>query len=655
MQAPDSRPAASGPAGRLRLARVLLAAAVGCSSTDSTVRYYDSAAASVRYAAAPDTVSSLRIEEPCVGVRVDDEALVPPRPPNETDGIDYQEISLDEAIQYALSHAKVLRDLGGVINTPDVLQDTVYDPAVVNTDPLTGEEAALSAFDTTLAMGAFFEKNDREFNNTFIGDGGLLIQDLIDANFELRKQSATGSQLAARHRIEMDYDNSVGNRFGNPSASFQSILETEVRQPLLRGAGVRFNRIAGPGSRPGAFNGVLLARTRTDIGLAEFEAAVRDLVANVENAYWDLYFAYRDLDAKKRARDYALETYQAIAANKQSGRPEGVEENLGQALEQYWNFQAAVIDAQAGRTADGTRTGNGIGGGVGAAPVGVRLAERRLRLILGMPINGGSMLRPADEPVVAPVVLDWPVLVQDAMIARPELRRQRWRIKQLELELIASRNFLLPRLDVVGRYRWRGFGEDLISQSDQRFASAYGNLSGGDYQEWLLGVELEAPIGFRFAHTAVRNAEHSLARARAILDEQQRDVVFGLTNATADLQRAFAVSQAQYNRFQAARRQIEALQRAEEAGRTTIDLVLDAQRQALDTEIAYHLATIDYALSMRNVYYETGTLLEYNNIRLAEGRSPVGAYDDALELAARRTRPIEHVDRGVTVSRGPVE
>lgn len=649
----DRRPAATGSASGAW--RVLLACLVGCSTNDSATRYYDSAAASVRYAAAPDEPTSLRIEDACVGVRVDGEALVEPRSPHDTEGIEYREITLDGAVQHALAHAKVLRDLGGVITTPDVLQDTVYDPALAYTSPTTGEEAALAAFDTTLAVGAFFEKNDRRFNNTFIGDGGLLVQDLGDVDFELRKQSATGSQLAMRHRLEMDYDNSVGNRFGNPSASFQSILEGEVRQPLLRGAGVRINRIAGPNSRPGAFNGVLLARTRTDVTLAEFEAAVRDLVANVENAYWDLYFAYRDLDAKKRARDYALETYQAVAANKQSGRPEGVEENLGQALEQYWNFEAAVLDAQAGRTTDGTRTGNGAGGGVGASPVGVRLAERRLRLILGMPINGGPTLRPADEPVVAPVALDWQTLVQDAMAERPELRRQRWRVKQLELELIASRNFLLPRLDVVGRYRWRGFGEDLVSQSNQPFSSAYGDLAGGDYQEWQVGVELEAPIGFRFAHTAVRNAEHGLARARAILDEQQRDVVFGLTNATSDLQRAYAVSQAQFNRFQAAQRQIEALRRAEEAGRTTIDLVLDAQRQALDTEIAYHQATIDYALALRNVYYESGTLLEYNNVRLAEGRSPEGAYADAAELSARRSRAIERIDRDLTISRGPVE
>ena len=41
----------------------------------------------------------------------------------------------------------------------------------------------------------------------------------------------------------------------------------------------------------------LVARIRTDISIADFEIGLRDYVSNVENAYWDLYYAYRDLDA----------------------------------------------------------------------------------------------------------------------------------------------------------------------------------------------------------------------------------------------------------------------------------------------------------------------------------------------------------------------
>jgi hypothetical protein len=81
----------------------------------------------------------------------------------------------------------------------------------------------------------------------------------------------------------------------------------------LRGAGVNYNRIAGPNATAGAYNGVLLARLNTDVSLADFEAGVINLVNDVEQAYWDLYFAYRDLNAKLAGRDSALVTWRNIA------------------------------------------------------------------------------------------------------------------------------------------------------------------------------------------------------------------------------------------------------------------------------------------------------------------------------------------------------
>ena len=75
----------------------------------------------------------------------------------------------------------------------------------------------------------------------------------------------------------------------------------------------------------------------------------------------------------------------------------------------------------------------------------------------------------------------------------------------------------MPRLDAVGRYRWRGFGDDLTGNESGglgQFNSAYGNLATGNFQEWQLGVEFSLPFGFRREHAGVRNAE-LLAGARS--------------------------------------------------------------------------------------------------------------------------------------------
>lgn len=544
------------------------------------------------------------------------------------------------------------RTVAGQIEYPDVAPAavrTIQEPALVDTDPRFGVEAALSAFDARFSTGAVFEKNDRALNNAFFGGGTrLLSQDLIVLGSEVQKRAATGTLFSFRHNTDYDANNAPGNAF--PSA-WNTNFEAEFRHPLLRGAGVEYNRIAGPHGQPGIFYGVLLARVNTDVSLADFEAGVRGMVADVENAYWDLYFAYRDLDAKIAARNSALETWRQVNARFAVGRRGGEAEKEAQAREQFFRFQAEVENALCGQLLDGTRTNNGSSGGTMRGTGGVHLSERRLRLMIGLPASDGRLIRPADEPLLPRIVFDWQEIAGESLVRRPELRRQRWLVKRRELELTASRNFLLARLDTVGRYRWRGFGHDLLNSDgrvDERFDNAWENLMTGDFQEWQLGVEMEIPIGYRQAHAAVRNAELQLARERSLLDEQQRQVVSDLSNALADQDRAYVVAQTNFNRRLAARQQVAAVQAAYDADQAPLDLLLEAQRRLAEAETNYYRSLVEYTLAVRNVHFEKGSSLDYNEIFLAEGPWPGKAYQDALRrqdarinyALARPARPI---------------
>ena len=81
----------------------------------------------------------------------------------------------------------------------------------------------------------------------------------------------------------------------NPNVQFANswtpYYEAEFTHPLLQGAGVQFNRIAGPNSFaglngnssspnvvPGNYNGVMIARINQDISLANWKSAVRNMV-----------------------------------------------------------------------------------------------------------------------------------------------------------------------------------------------------------------------------------------------------------------------------------------------------------------------------------------------------------------------------------------
>lgn len=544
---------------------------------------------------------------------------------------EYWNLPLDEAIVLSLTNSPVLRDLGGQLLRSPVTVPSIHNPGIVETDPRFGIENALSAFDTSFNTKMFYEKNDRALNNAFFGGGTrVLQQDLLTAQSSLTKQAATGTQFIVRHNTNYDANNAPGNLF--PSA-WDTNVEAEFRHPLLQGSGVEFNRIAGPGGQLGLFNGVVLARMNTDVSLAEFETAVRNMIADVENGYWDLYYAYRDLQTKLVARDNALDTWRRINALYVADKSGGEADKEAQAREQYFRFQEEVENALTGQILEGTHTNNGSSGGTFRGTIGVQLAERRLRFVCGLPISDGRMIRPSDEPLVTKVDLDWSQTSQEALARRPELRRQRWVVKRREMELSATRNYLMPRLDATGRYRFRGFGNDLLNSdgntNGNQFDNAYDNLLTGNFQEWQLGMDMTVPLGFRRAHTAVRNAQLLLARERALLNEQERSVLHDLSNSVADLKRAYAVTQTTYNRLVAARDQLNAVQSTYDADKAPLDLLLEAQRRNAEAEARYYRSLVEHATSLRNVHFEKGTSLEYHSIYLN---------DDRQEASSRRAR-----------------
>jgi outer membrane protein TolC len=571
-----------------------------------------------------------------------DESIASPQPWTiATQGTpQYWDLSLEEAIQLTLANSRVLRDLGGAVVRAPLSTRTTLDPAIAETDPRSGIEAALSEFDAQFLTSMFWEKNHRALNNQFFGGGTRkLYQDAGVFQAAITKRGATGTQYIIRHNVDYDANNAPGNLF--PSA-WNANVEVEMRHPILQGGGVEFNRIAGPLSTPGVYNGVLIARLNADVALTDFEIAVRDLVSNVENAYWDLYYGYRVLDAKVKARDAGLDTWRKIYALYEVKRRGGEADKEAQARSQYFAFQQDVQNALSGEPIDATRNWNGLPSGSFRATGGVLMAERRLRLLMGLPPSDCKLLRPTDEPVAAKIDFDWCQLTAEATTRRAELRRQKWIVRRRELEVIASKNHLLPRLDAVGRYRWRGFGDDLFPINEPplpRFDNAYGDLTNGDFQEWQLGFELNVPIGFREAHVAARNAELLLCRERAILRDQQREVVHEVADAVAEVDRAYTVLQTSYNGLAANRDQLGAVQAAYEADKAPLDLYLDAQRRVADAETDYYLNRSRYTLAMKNVHFVKGTLLDYDGVHLAEGPWPGEAYVDAAKREATRGVP----------------
>lgn len=512
-------------------------------------------------------------------------------------------LSLDETISIALGNTKILRGLGATILTNPDGTPAVFDPAIQWTNPNFGVEAALAQFDAQLQAGINYANNDDVFNNAVIGGGANEIQqDLVTANFGITKQAATGTQFSLTGNIVHDNNNRPGNLFDN---AWTTLLEAQVRQPLLQGSGVAFNRIAGAGvTTPSTFNtGVVISRINNDISIAQFETDVRSFVDEIVQNYWQLYLAYKNFEAAKAARDSSLTTWNIIKARFDNDLESAEADREAQSREQYYIFEEQLLEALHGSAA-GNR--------------GVLQAEADLRRLLGLPQSDGRLIQPADEPTIVEVVYDWDFLANQALGNRAELRQQEWRVKQRELELLASRNFLLPRLDAVGTFRNNGFGDDLTGGSGP-FSSAAKVAVNGLYDEWEFGLQLNVPIGYRQASAGVRFARLRLERERVLLAEQQQQVTHDLGSAMRSLKQAQRTVELSTSRLAAAKQTVAARLAAFEADSTPFDELLDAQQRLADAEFSFYQRVTSYALAQESVSREAGELLLSHGVVLNEG------------------------------------
>ncbi|HMO14178.1 MAG TPA: TolC family protein [Pirellulaceae bacterium] len=559
----------------------------------------------------------------------------PPPTISNFESLDPLPMSLEEAIVLTLQNSKVLQKLGGRVIAGPQGTSSIYDPALQATNPQQSIEAALSAFDAQVASNITWVHSERKINQVFPPGFGVFnpINDQVNFTYGVSKTAATGSTFGVRSITDYSKTN-FPSRF--PSV-YETTLQIEARQPLLRGFGSTVNRIAGPNAQPGFYNGVMIARIRNDIAVADFEIAIRDLVRDVEQTYWELYFAYRDLDAKKRAREVARSTWEKRKALFDGGEGRPDEEAL--ARQQYFQFETQVQNALAGQI-------NGLPGLLGA--------ERNLRRLVGLPNHDGRIIQPSSEPALAPIRYDWDQAQFNAMDRRVELRRQKWNVKQRELELIAAKQLNKWRLDLVGQYGWKGFGDNLFGSSGRPEGSAVNDFFQGDLDDWSLGLELQGPIGNRTGHLAVRNAHLALAREQALLREQQRQILHDLNAAYTEVDRAYLTIATNFNTFQAVIDELTPKRLRAEIGDEDFFFLLNAQQIAAQTETAFHRAVVDYNLALLNFNFQSGELLSSFGINLLEGEWSEAAQIDMIENAnqfleidrSRRSMDLPAVTRG---------
>ncbi|QDT65840.1 TolC family protein [Calycomorphotria hydatis] len=624
-------------------ASFLMGAIIGCTSTEPKVHYIGKAKLKYYEDAEMDLAYPAHVEgDPTLALSSEMPRTVRDRRHDEI-----WDLTLADAIRIALENNDVIRTVSASrgqvgtfgLNTTALISGnntpSVYDPAIQNTNVLNGArgvEAALADFDATFSTSMVWGRQERLLNNSFVAGlaGSPTPFELVTETGAFRsaitKQTATGGTITVSH--DWDYE---GNNTFSPAQIFPSVYEGNValslRQPVLAGGGVDYTRVAGPiGTTPtpvAAVNqGVVIARINNDITLTDFEINSRDLLKSVEDTYWNLYLTYRNYKTALEQRNSALRSWRESKARLDIGGVRGFRPaDEAQARDFYFETRATVETVL-----------NSL-----------YSTEGELRRLLGLPVNDGRIIRPIDEPSTAEFMPDWPASVAESLMFRPELRQLKWEIQSLDLQRRAAMNLTRPRLDAVAGYQVNGFGDDLINKSQTGpYDDAYATLLRNDQTQWSLGFEFSVPIGLRQAHSQVRNIELQLMKARRVLSVAELDVSHEVADAMQQIALRYQTAQSNFNRRIAAKRRTELFEEEYKAGTVTLDEVLRAQSSLAQAESAYFTSLVNYNQAIAQLQFAKGTLLDWNNVRLAEGGWTPRAYQQALRKAWERSHGIHN-------------
>lgn len=389
----------------------------------------------------------------------------------------------------------------------------------------------------------------------------------------IRKLLSTGMTVQASYALNRSETDLVFQTF-NPTY-FNSFI-VQFQQPLLRGFGLDYNRAK-----------IEIAKIDQEMSVERLRRDVREVLYNVEQAYWQLFQTRRTIGILSQL----LSDLEIIHRD--------LEKRLKAGYDVYrvqLSFTASRIERHEAEF-------------IGAVNR-VHDAEDALKRLMNDPdlnLSESIEIIPIDLPSIEPIVLDQVGEVATGLSHREDLREAKLAIEKAQIAVGVAKNQALPKLDLLFRYVVDGLG----TNADRAFSQ----LSENDFHEYVLGLQFEWPIGNRGPEAVVRQTRLQQAQALAAY----RDVI---ENAIMEIQQAIRGIQTESDQIGPSYRYVMSSEdwvdatkaREERRDPPTLQIELDSfealsasRRLLLDTLVRYNLA-------ITNLERQKGTLLDYNNI-----------------------------------------
>ena len=388
--------------------------------------------------------------------------------------------------------------------------------------------------------------------------------------------SAWNNRLGASQHLATGADVSVStslnrseNRLTNPyNPAYDSDVSLTVSQPLLKGAGLAYNRSALDRARLG------LDRTGH-----LYRGTMMDTVRDTEIAYYQLCFARRQLAVRHQSLAAARQLYEENKTKRDTGVLTDLE----------------VLTAEVGVA---TQQRNVL-----LAQQDLHDREDGLRALIGQfeldaPLGDTGFTTPAEEP------LDVERTFERAKAAQPEYLATKVAIGQLQIDAAGARRDRLPELNLASTL---GYNAERRHASD-----ALDALPGSDGYNWQLGLELVYPIGSRGDRARLRQATNNLSRARLQLSQLEQDILVQARSSVRAIATNREAVQVAALASQLGVKQYDLEKARFDAGLSTARRVLDAQTD-LDTarvnELSSQVALLTSLVQLRRL--EGRTLESY--------------------------------------------
>ena len=380
---------------------------------------------------------------------------------------------------------------------------------------------------------------------------------------------------------------------------FPSLLTGTYTQPLWRNFRFDNNRRL-----------IEIAKKNLALSDAQFRQQAIEVIASVEQAYWNLAFALRNLqvqiDAVKQARSQ-LESNQRQV---EKGVLPPID--LVAANAQITTFEQNVYAAQET----------------------VTRAENTLKTLMLSDRTAGEWSR-AITPV-SPVNLDPPkisleVAIAEALKGRPEITQFEASAEVNKIDERYYRNQTKPQIDLVGSYTTQGLAGSLTERGQQSgnvppnlvggYLTSLGNLAAFDYPSYRVGVQITLPWGNNVAEAnlgRVRAEGTRLGNQRAqteqVIEAEVRNALQALRSAEARLQSAAAARGSAEQLAASERRQFQ-------AGTTTFYLVQQRETELVAARGRELQAQTDLNRAISEFQRATGSTLSANNVTVSTGGS----------------------------------